>query len=174
MSNSKNVELDPMVRMRDALDAAGCHPNGDLHSFMAHCPAHRGSHRNLRVTEGSDGRVLLTCLAACDWRAIIGALGLEPRALFPVGHRKSEKRTPRPVKALSPGAAFMDNLTGAGYRWHATVYLDKCPYCDAQCCFLTVHDGGGVEANCSDGCHYSDVVRAVETRAAIAEAGVQL
>lgn len=174
-SNSKIIELDPMRRMWDSLEAAGCEPHGEVHKFRSYCPAHQGENRDaLSVSEGADRRVVLRCFRGCDWRTIVTALGLNGRALFPVGHRNAEPKKPRPVKTLSPGAAFLENLTTAGYDWHATVYLQKCPFCDAPAAFLTVHDGGGIDVHCQDGCHYSDVVRAVETRAAIAEAGVEL
>lgn len=175
---------DPMQGMWDALATADCQPQGDLHDFGAVCPVHRGERRNLKVTEASDGRVLLKCFARdCDWRGIVGALGLDGRALFPVGHSSGPRAKPSPLKPrpLSQGAAFIDSLTLAGYRWTAAVLLGECPYCGAEHCVLRVSDAPGasdgrfvVRVDCSDGCGADDVRRAVETRAAIAERGVTL
>lgn len=167
-------ETDPMRRMWEALTAAGCKPHGDTHSFMAYCPAHKGSHRNLRVSEGSDGRVLLACLAMCDWRGIIAAVGVDAREMFPPGHRNAPKHKPRPVKSLSAGAAFLDAMTGAGYPWTARLLAVECPYCSDPNAYLTVHDRGGLDVNCPSGCNAVEVRRAVETRAAIAEKGLAL
>lgn len=160
--------------MWEALDGAGCEPKGDVHDFNSYCPAHQGrTTRNLGVIEGADGRVVLNCLAGCDWRAIVSALGLDGRALFPIGHRNGPRAVPRPVKSLSKGAAFMDALTGAGFRWAAMVPM-RCPYCGVGDAYLTVHDAGGLDVTCSEGCVEDEVRRAVETRAAIAEKGFDL
>jgi hypothetical protein len=177
-------ETDPMRRMWDLLDAANCSPEGEPHDFIAICPAHQGERRNLAVTEGVDGRVLLNCLAhGCDWRAITNALGVDGRALFRLGHKKGKQRgyheKPAPVRSLSAGAAFIDSLTLAGYRWNAAVMLDECPFCMAEHCVLRVFDGEGsdrfvVSVDCVDGCGADEVRRAVETRAAIAEKGLTL
>jgi hypothetical protein len=173
---------DPMNGMWEALHNAGCEPLGEVHVFDAYCPGHGGrSHRNLHVAEGSDGRVLLTCHAGCDWRAIVNALGMDGRALFPVGHKSGHRATPTASKPrpLSAGAAFIDSLTLAGYAWNAAVMLAECPYCAAGHCVLRVWDGGAdgrfaVAVDCSDGCGADEVRRAVETRAAIAEKGLVL
>lgn len=167
---------DPMQRMWDALETAGCQPHGELHQFRSRCPAHEGGNAEaLKVTEATDRRVLLNCkVRGCDWRAIVTALGLDGRALFPAGHRHAENQRPRPVKSLSPGAAFLDSLTGAGYRWKAHVMGTECPYCGSHNTYLVVHDGGALDVDCPNECHYEDVRRAVETRAAIAEKGLDL
>jgi hypothetical protein len=166
-----------MQTMWDALDRAGCAPHGDVHGFMARCPVHKGASRNLRVTEGVDGRVVLFCIphpTTCDYRAITSALGLPVAALFPPGNRRAEKVAPRPVKSLSAGAAFLDAMTGGGYRWHAQLLGVECPYCSDPNAYLTVHDRGGLDVNCPNDCGAQEVRRAVETRAAIAEKGLQL
>lgn len=172
-------ETDPMRRMWDLLDQAGCSPEGEPHDFVAICPAHQGERRNLGVTEGADGRVLLNCLAhGCDWRAITSALGVDGRVLFRLGHKKGKQRgyheKPTPVRSLSKGAAFLDALLLAGFVWRAMVVLPRCPYCDNPRCLLWVHEGGGLDVECPDGCLADGVRRAVETRAAIAEKGVTL
>jgi hypothetical protein len=166
-----------MRRMWDLLDAAGCQPEGEPHDFVAICPAHQGERRNLAVTEGIDGRVLLNCLAhGCDWRAITNALSVDGRVLFRIGYRNGRQRgyheQPRPVepRPLSAGAAFLDTLLRAGFPWRAMVVLPCCPYCDNPRCLVWVHEGGGLDVECPDECLPDEVRRAVETRAAIAEA----
>jgi hypothetical protein len=85
------------------------------------------------------------------------------------------KHKPRPAKALSPGAAFLDAMTVAGYRWRSAQLLGvECPYCSDPNAYLTVHDGGGVDVNCPSGCSAQEVREAVLTRAAIAEKGLEL
>jgi hypothetical protein len=52
--------------------------------WRARCPSH-GSDRNrsLSIAERDDGAVLLKCFANCDALAIVHAVGLELRDLFP-------------------------------------------------------------------------------------------
>jgi hypothetical protein len=179
-------ETDPMRTMWDALALAGCQPHGEVYKFRARCPIHGGTNTDaLEVYEGVDRRVVFGCYAhGCDKTAIVDALGLRWANLFPAGHSKAAKQHPqRPVKPrpLSAGAAFIDSLTLAGYRWNAAVMLAECPFCAAEHCVLRVWDGveseGGrftVAVDCSDGCGADEVRRAVETRAAIAEKGLVL
>lgn len=47
------------------------------------CPAHAERNASLSIAEGQDGRVLLRCFAGCEPLAIVHALGLELRDLFP-------------------------------------------------------------------------------------------
>lgn len=168
-------ETDPMRRMWAALESAGCKPAGQTNSFRSCCPAHDGSNpQALVVNEGSDGRVLFRCWTGCEPKAVLSALGLPWAAMFPPGHRSAAPMKPRPVKALSGGAKFLDSLMVAGFPWVAHVVVPECPYCGAMGAYLSVHDRGGVDVMCPDGCTRVDVMRAVETRASIAERGVQL
>jgi hypothetical protein len=105
---------------------------------------------------------------------IMNALGRPMSVLFPPGHRHARAANPRPAKSLSEGAAFLDAMTGAGYRWAAHILGTECPYCSEPNAYLTVHDRGGLDVNCPNGCVAGEVRRAVETRAAIAEAGIDL
>lgn len=174
-SNSKTIELDPMRTMWDALAQHGFDPQGDPHNFRARCPAHNGEGRNLQVTRGVDGRVLLYCISEkCDWRAIADAVDVPVSALFPPGHKRAEKHKPRPVKTLLPGPAFLDAMSVAGFAWHAQLLGVECPYCSDPNAYITVHDLGGIDVNCPNACTERNVRESVETRAAIAEKGVQL
>lgn len=59
----------------------GVRQNGG--SWTAKCPAHDDRKPSLTVTEGSDGRVLINCFAGCAPVAVLEALGLRMRDLFP-------------------------------------------------------------------------------------------
>src|SRR5439155_12900589 len=52
--------------------------------WLARCPAHDDRKPSLSIDEGADGRALLKCHAGCDNTAILDALGMKPRDLFPV------------------------------------------------------------------------------------------
>src|SRR5438093_524097 len=51
--------------------------------WRARCPAHEDTVPSLHLSEGREGRILLKCFAGCATAAIVGALGLELRDLFP-------------------------------------------------------------------------------------------
>jgi hypothetical protein len=70
-------------RLLDALRAAGkrVEPSGE--GWSCECPAHEDDKNSLAVTDGRDrDRAVAHCHAGCTLDAILGALGLEPRALF--------------------------------------------------------------------------------------------
>ena len=49
------------------------------------CPTHADKHPSLSVKEAEDGRVLMHCFAGCETQAVLGAIGLKFRDLFPSG-----------------------------------------------------------------------------------------
>lgn len=51
--------------------------------FVAVCPAHEDREASLGITEGEGGRVLLNCYAGCEVTAIVEAMDLKMRDLFP-------------------------------------------------------------------------------------------
>ena len=51
--------------------------------WLARCPAHDDHAPSLSIAEGPDGRVLLRCHAGCETEAVVRALGLSMRDLFP-------------------------------------------------------------------------------------------
>jgi hypothetical protein len=59
--------------------------------WKAHCPAHDDRKPSLRISEGKDGRVLLKCYAGCPTEAVLDAIGLEMKDLFPQ-ERPASKR----------------------------------------------------------------------------------
>ena len=77
---SGSEALDEVLQ---ALEAQGCSPERAGSSWRATCPAHEDRIPSLSVSEGRDGRVLLTCHAGCDVSDIVVALGLRMAHLFP-------------------------------------------------------------------------------------------
>ncbi len=55
--------------------------------WIARCPAHDDHNPSLSIAQGDDGRVLLRCHAGCETAAVVAALGLAMRDLFPDGMR---------------------------------------------------------------------------------------
>ena len=51
--------------------------------WIANCPAHEDRRPSLSISEGKDGCVLLKCHAGCDLDAILSALGITKKDLFP-------------------------------------------------------------------------------------------
>jgi hypothetical protein len=74
--------------------------------WSALCPAHDDRHQSLSVSEGRDGRVLLKCHAGCDAQAIVRAIGLELRDLFPPTKLeqapRAERTSERKIVAVYP------------------------------------------------------------------------
>ena len=65
----------------------GARPNG--RGWQAQCPAHNDDHASLSIAEGDDGRVLVKCHAGCPTAAILRAIRLELRDLFPAANPTS-------------------------------------------------------------------------------------
>lgn len=65
--------------------------------WMAKCPAHEDRTASLSIGTGLDGRVLLRCFAECSVHAIVSAVGVELRDLFPprLVHSAGPSRPPR-------------------------------------------------------------------------------
>src|SRR5262245_27581615 len=51
--------------------------------WTARCPAHEDARPSLSIGTAEDGRILLRCFAGCDLTAIVSALRIEVRDLFP-------------------------------------------------------------------------------------------
>lgn len=51
--------------------------------WVARCPAHRDHNPSLSIGTGHGGRVLVHCFAGCSLLAILEALGLQVKDLFP-------------------------------------------------------------------------------------------
>lgn len=57
--------------------------SGQDGQYMARCPAHDDKKSSLSIGTGQDGRVLIKCQAGCSCGAVVAALGLSERDLFP-------------------------------------------------------------------------------------------
>jgi putative DNA primase/helicase len=73
--------------------------------WQARCPAHEDRDPSLSIAVGEDGRILLRCHAGCSTEAIVAAIGLEMRDLFPDDVRatpSASKATPKRMVATYP------------------------------------------------------------------------
>jgi hypothetical protein len=84
--------------------------------WSARCPAHEDRRASLSVGEGNDGRALLKCHAGCDTSAILAAVGLELRDLFPeqtdwaaglIARNGRSHGQPRAERPLGEGQTFV-------------------------------------------------------------------
>ena len=66
-------------------------------AYSAKCPAHQDRRASLSVKEAPDGKTLLHCFAGCSLEAVLTALSLEKKDLFP---RRKEVRTWGSVSGL--------------------------------------------------------------------------
>ena len=76
--------------------------------FNVRCPAHADGSPSLHVTKSGDGKIMLHCFAGCTTEAVVAALGLGMKDLFPDspakqftvpttnGHSKPEAPTAKP------------------------------------------------------------------------------
>jgi hypothetical protein len=71
---------DPIHLLLDRLD---CIRQTRPNRWTARCPAHDDRSPSLAITEAEDGTVLVKCWAGCSAEAIVGAVGLELKDLFP-------------------------------------------------------------------------------------------
>jgi hypothetical protein len=60
--------------------------------WVARCPAHDDRKASLSIRETQDGTVLLKCFAGCDASAVLSAVGLALRDLFPQAAKQSAAR----------------------------------------------------------------------------------
>lgn len=94
---TKPIDL-VLDRLRD--DGRQIRPIAD--GSMAQCPAHPDRNPSLHVSEGQDGRALLTCHAGCERGSILDALGLKEPDLFNKSEfTRSTMEAPR-LTALRP------------------------------------------------------------------------
>ncbi len=103
--------------------------------WSACCPAHEDSANSLGIVQWDNGVVTLKCFAGCENKAIIAALQLEFRDLFPgrrvrepkpgcsVSLLAFEKRIP--VEFLKDTCGFTDDVTDTGRRRVFMPYRDE-------------------------------------------------
>jgi hypothetical protein len=125
---------DPLVIVRDALDARDCRPSGALHQYTALCPAHEDRTASLSIGTGGDGRALVYCHRGCTDREIVAALGLTMADLFPAEHRNG-RRIPGVAKPVPMADLVLSALKRLDIDYRRTLAPDPmwaashCPIC---------------------------------------------
>mgnify|MGYP000626525288 CR=1 FL=1 len=66
---------------------------GSDKTWTARCPAHEDRTPSLSISEGDDGRVLIHCHTGCSLDAVLAAVKLETRDLFPPRETTNERPT---------------------------------------------------------------------------------
>jgi hypothetical protein len=78
--------------------------------WRALCPSCGGRARKLSITEGDDGRALMTCFGCHDTRAVLAAIGLQWADVFPFRNwpesPEERRRTRRAIREAGWGAAL--------------------------------------------------------------------
>jgi hypothetical protein len=96
------------------------------HGYRAKCPAHQGESANsLSLNEAEDGAALIYCYGSCDHVRILGAIGLEPKDLFPEGDVRRNGTWPKGGKCPrpKPPKTDEDKLILAFAAHHISGYL---------------------------------------------------
>jgi hypothetical protein len=116
----------PINRLVGRLKTHGCNPRETgSGQWKSRCPAHKGKSQNLSVKQADDGAVILHCHhvdatgQTCSAEAIVRALGLELRDLFPdrPGSPVSKPKVTRATSRGSNGKAWRSPEDAIA--WHA-------------------------------------------------------
>jgi hypothetical protein len=83
--------MNPHALIRSRLEQRSCNPRGTSDKFEARCPAHDDRRASLSVGCGSEDKVLIKCHAGCETEAILAALGLTWKDLYPEDSGKGSK-----------------------------------------------------------------------------------
>jgi hypothetical protein len=83
--------VTPLETVLERLTQAGLEPVATGSGYQAKCPGHDDDRPSLSMTAAPDCKVLLKCHAGCKTQAIVEALGLQMRDLFPPRQTKSRK-----------------------------------------------------------------------------------
>jgi putative DNA primase/helicase len=122
----REAPTDPFDRVLAALDRRGCRIVRSSDSqVMAQCPAHDDRQPSLSITRAPEnGRVLVRCFAGCPAEAIVRALGLRMRDLFPasrpltLAELADEKGLP--IEFLRDGFGVRDTPQGVTIPYYDT------------------------------------------------------
>ena len=115
-------EHKPEVTVQDviaALERAGCHPKQTGDRWQAHCPAHEDSTPSLSITQGHTQDILIKCFAGCDWKDVLGKLGLYNAPALTV-HRGGKPK-------LGPIVAIYDYGTYQVVRFEPKTFRQRRP-----------------------------------------------
>ncbi len=83
--SARATALGPVLGQLDGVRRIGM-------GWLALCPAHADRNPSLSVKEAADGRLLVHCFAGCRLEAVLDAVGLSVRDLFPA--REPAERRP--------------------------------------------------------------------------------
>jgi hypothetical protein len=130
----------PLDLIVGKLRAAGCDPKnlgGDV--WESRCPVHNGTRRNLSVTLGSNGAVLLHCLhnddngnASCPTPEVLRVLGLTMADLYPRPNGSSPKPKTSGDKPKRSWKTIDDALRVVASQIGNVMRTDHWTYHDAQ------------------------------------------
>jgi hypothetical protein len=79
------MKANPLDLVLSRLRSSGIKPRSSGKDFTCRCPAHDDRSPSLSIGPGDDGRALVHCHAGCTPAAILDAIGLSSRDLFPDG-----------------------------------------------------------------------------------------
>jgi Protein of unknown function (DUF3987) len=96
----------PIDRVLEALRGLGIEPAASGSGYSCRCPAHEDRSPSLTIGIGDDGRVLLHCHGGCSTGAVLAALDMEPKDLFPVPASASSPRRSSARPAGKPKQTF--------------------------------------------------------------------
>jgi putative DNA primase/helicase len=133
--NARAAPSGAVARILDRLRNVKSGANG----WTALCPAHDDRENSLSIGVGDDGRALLKCFAGCQTEAVVRALGLQMRDLFPHDEPNAAGHSPRWLTLAELAADKrlpLDFLQALGLREFPVGYRCKggvgIPYRDAS------------------------------------------
>jgi hypothetical protein len=114
ISERANENSNPIDALLERLDGA---KRTGLDKWQCRCPAHDDRSPSLSIKEGSDGTVLIKCWAGCSAGAIVEAVGLELRDLFPRSSDYAPSKPPRyNARDVLETLLFESTVVVLGYR----------------------------------------------------------
>lgn len=113
-SEHPRANCNPIDTLLDRIDGA---KKTGPDKWQARCPAHDDRSPSLSIKEGSNGTVLLKCWAGCSAQAIVKAVGLELRDLFPRSSDYAPSKPPRfNARDVVQTLLFESTVLAMGYR----------------------------------------------------------
>lgn len=116
--------------------------------WTARCPAHDDNNPSLSIREAEDGKILIRCWAGCPTEAVMTALGLSMRDLFPAGTSTPVRRQ---TKAERQEAARRQVEAALERRFRQSEAIVGRELAALICDTCTALERGGWEAIFNDG-----------------------
>lgn len=149
--NARADSSGPVARVLDRLGNVRRSSDG----WTARCPAHGDKRNSLSVAVGDDGRVLLKCHAGCENEAVVRAMGMEWRDLFPrdtphcgLEGGGTDTSPNNPATAQHPGCTLRQYAMAKclPLEFMKTLYLSEIHYMGAPAVRIPYLDPAGNEA----------------------------